>query len=466
MSSIEKNSIRVLLLEADSRVSRGLTRALVETGLHPEIVHVSTRAEFLSQLHKLDPSVASGEAASPKAQYGFDMILSAYGVPSLPPERIVDLVRNLAPSTPLIFTSGEVSESAALAAIRSGAADYLSLAELDRLPTVLERTLREGETDRRVLQLEHELARTAASLRENQKLATMGRLTASIAHEINNPIASMMNLLYLMRDESLSAEGRNFLDLAGKELDRVVQITRQTLTFYRETPAPVPVHPQDLLDDVVGLFAQKARNAQVSISREYETKDCITVFPGEMRQVFSNLVSNAIDATPAGGRIRIRVRTVSSWTEPGIRGVRITIADTGTGIPEHLLHRIGSAFYTTKGQSGTGLGLWVSSGIVLKYGGVLHISTNTNANRHGTVFNIFLPANLRPELIPAPLTASPSASAIASSAPLEAGREISSTGKIAREGPGAQSNLHQMPRRAASHKIRVEDGREMASGED
>jgi two-component system, NtrC family, sensor kinase len=459
----ETKSIRVLLLEADRRVSRGLTRALRETGLRPEVVHVSTREDFLSQLHKPDVAALTESPASNR----FDMIVSAYGIATLPPARIVDLVRNLAPSTPLIFTSGEVTESAALAAIRAGAADYLSLAELDRLPTVLERTLREGETDRRVVHLEHELARTAALLRENQKLATMGRLTASIAHEINNPIASIMNLLYLMRDEPLSAEGQKFLGLAGKELDRVVQITRQTLTFYRETPAPVPVHPQDLLDDVIGLFAQKARNAQVSISREYETQDRITVFPGEMRQVFANLVSNAIDATPAGGRIRLRVRTVSSWTDPGIRGVRITIADTGTGIPEHLLHRIGSAFYTTKGQSGTGLGLWVSSGIVLKYGGVLHISTNTSANRHGTVFNIFLPANLRPELIPAPLPTSQSAATVVSSGGTseQESAGITSTGKLTVEEPQIKSNLHQMPNPDVSREEHDDGEYEIASGE-
>jgi signal transduction histidine kinase len=289
-----------------------------------------------------------------------------------------------------------------------------------------------SEADRRVTSLEQELARTTALLRENQKLATMGRLTASIAHEINNPIASIMNLLYLMRDENLSDDGRNFLDLAGKELERVVQITRQTLTFQRETAAPVSVRPQDLLDDVIGLFRQKARNAGVTISREYETEDSITVFPGEMRQVFANLVSNAIDATASGGRIRLRVRTVSSWSEPGVRGVRVTVADTGSGIPEDVLHRIGDAFYTTKGQSGTGLGLWVSSGIILKYGGFLQISSSTNPVRHGTVFNIFLPANLRPSLISPLDTAS------------DAG---SSAEKAIREGPGAQTNLHQMPRR-------------------
>jgi two-component system NtrC family sensor kinase len=271
-----------------------------------------------------------------------------------------------------------------------------------------------------------------------------------------------MNLLFLLRDEPVSAEGRQFLNLASIELERVVQITRQTLTFYRETPAPIPVRPQDLLDDVVGLFSQKARNAQVSISREYETQDSITVFPGEMRQVFANLVANAIDATAPGGRIRLRVRTVSSWSEPGIRGVRITIADTGAGIPEHLLHRIGDAFYTTKGQSGTGLGLWVASGIVLKYGGVLHISTSTNPLRHGTVFNIFLPANLRPGRLPA-------------TDPARQSPDVEPVEQIAVEGPGAQSNIHEMPHRDVSETGSVQRARatdpdhdtlEIASGQD
>jgi two-component system NtrC family sensor kinase len=474
-SSPHKNSIRVLLLEADRRASRGLTRALRQTGLKLEILLVSTRADFLAQLRKPDARKTSASTPTPSTpgdsslpastqalSRRFDLVIAAYGVPGFPAARIVDLVRNLAPTTPLIFAAGEVSEAAALAAIRAGAADYLSLAELDRLPIVVERALREGEADRRVVQLEQELARTAALLRENQKLATMGRLTASIAHEINNPIASIMNLLFLLRDEPVSAEGRQFLNLASIELERVVQITRQTLTFYRETPAPIPVRPQDLLDDVVGLFSQKARNAQVSISREYETQDSITVFPGEMRQVFANLVANAIDATAPGGRIRLRVRTVSSWSEPGIRGVRITIADTGAGIPEHLLHRIGDAFYTTKGQSGTGLGLWVASGIVLKYGGVLHISTSTNPLRHGTVFNIFLPANLRPGRLPA-------------TDPARQSPDVEPVEQIAVEGPGAQSNIHEMPHRDVSETGSVQRARatdpdhdtlEIASGQD
>ncbi len=303
------------------------------------------------------------------------------------------------------------------------------------------------EADSRVAQLEQELARNTALLRENQKLATMGRLTASIAHEINNPIASIMNLLYLLRSEPVSAEGRQFLELAAAELERVIQITRQTLTFYRETPAPIQVRAQDLLDDVIGLFNQKARNAEISIIREYETEDAITVFPGEMRQVFANIVGNAIEATAPGGRIRLRVRTVSSWSEPGIRGVRITIADTGSGIPEQLLHRIGDAFYTTKGQSGTGLGLWVSSGIVLKYGGILHISTSTNPARHGTVFNIFLPSNLRPERVPVS----------------DGGGAKVEPEKITLEDHSGQSNLHEMPRRGTAEGGSPQTGSQAAS---
>ncbi len=312
---------------------------------------------------------------------------------------ILDLVRNLSPVTPVVFTAATAVEDSVVAAVHAGAADMVAHADFDRIPSVLARALREGEDNRRLAQAEDELHQAMQLLRESQKLATVGRLTASIAHEINNPVASIMNLLYLLKDESLSTEGRQFLDIAQNELDRVVEITRQTLNFYRDTPAPVAVRPQDLVDEVVSLYTRKSELANVRLERDYKNAETVTVLPGEVRQVLSNLVANAIDAAPGGGRVRVRVRSAHSPREAAVRGVRITIADDGAGMSPEVRSRVGQPFFTTKGQSGTGLGLWVAQGIVRKYGGSLRLSSSNSGARHGTVFSLFLPTNLRPQRI-------------------------------------------------------------------
>jgi len=231
-------------------------------------------------------------------------------------------------------------------------------------------------------------------LRENQKLITLGRLAASIAHEINNPLESITNLLYLMEQD---ATGKNaeYLKLAERELSRVVQISKQTLTFSRETSIPVRVQFADLIEEVLGLHARRIGDKNLRVVRQYETYDPITVFPGEMRQVVLNLVSNAIEATPVGGRIVVRIRAGRRWDGHSARGLRLSIGDNGSGIPQDVRERLGEPFFTTKGQGGTGLGLWLTQSILSRYGGSLQLRSSVLPNRHGTVFSIFLPLNLR-----------------------------------------------------------------------
>lgn len=236
-------------------------------------------------------------------------------------------------------------------------------------------------------------------LRENQKLITLGRLAASIAHEINNPLESITNLLYLMERDA-TGDNAEYLKLAQRELSRVVQISKQTLTFSRETSAPVRVQFADLIEEVLGLHARHIREKNLRVVRQYETYEPITVFPGEMRQVVLNLVSNAIEATPAGGRIVIRIRAGRRWNGHGTRGLRLSIGDNGSGIPADVRERLGEAFFTTKGQGGTGLGLWLTRSILGRYGGRLQVRSSVSPNRHGTVFSIFLPLNLRTLAVP------------------------------------------------------------------
>lgn len=237
--------------------------------------------------------------------------------------------------------------------------------------------------------------RALETLRASQKLIHLGRLAASIAHEVNNPLESIANLLYLLRSEpGLSKNALHYLDLAEHEMKRVVTITRQTLNFARETNLPVDLSLPAILEEVLLLYHRRIDEKQIRIIQRYSYTEPIRLYPGEMRQVLANLVANAIEACPPRGSITLRVRAVAApHRAPGIR---ITVADNGPGIPPELRRRLGEPFFTTKGESGTGLGLWVSQSIVARYGGHLrlrsvHISEALGQTRHGSVFVIFLP---------------------------------------------------------------------------
>lgn len=237
--------------------------------------------------------------------------------------------------------------------------------------------------------------RALETLRTSQKLIHLGRMAASIAHEINNPLESITNLLYLLRSEpGLSQSALAYLDLAEREMERVVTITRQTLNFARETTQPVALSLPALLEEVLVLNRRRIEEKQLRIIQRYAPTQPIRVFPGEIRQVLANLVVNAIEASSPRGSLTLRVRpSRANHRSPGIR---ISIADTGSGIPPDARRRLGEPFFTTKGQGGTGLGLWVSRSIVERYGGRLrfrstHVSEAKDKARHGTIFTLFLP---------------------------------------------------------------------------
>jgi signal transduction histidine kinase len=178
--------------------------------------------------------------------------------------------------------------------------------------------------------------------------------------------------------------------LATEELDRVTNISEQMLTFSRESRVPVPVKLRDLLDNVLVLYQARLTTSDIEVRKRYEEVLEVRAFPGELRQVFSNLIGNALDAMGPSGCLTLHVRQSGDWMNLERRGVRVTIADTGIGISETDRQRISEAFYTTKGEKGTGLGLWVSGGIVRKYGGELRFRSRTG-ERHGSVFQVFLP---------------------------------------------------------------------------
>ena len=233
------------------------------------------------------------------------------------------------------------------------------------------------------------------ALRKSERLALAGQLAASIAHEINNPLEAVTNLLYLISTRAADEESRHYCALAQRELTRVTEISGQTLRFYRRSTKPMETDVSELLESLLHLFYPKFGRRNLQIRTELRKASKILAFPNELRQLFANLISNAIDATPPGGRIRVASRPVLNWRDPSQHGVCVIVADTGSGISERVRQRIFEPFVTTKGDAGTGLGLWVCDDIVKRHGGKLRLRTRTTANS-GTVFSIFLPAGITP----------------------------------------------------------------------
>ena len=233
--------------------------------------------------------------------------------------------------------------------------------------------------------------RSEAALIQNEKLAAVGRLAASISHEINNPLEAVTNLLYLARqDKLITAEAKHFLDLADGELQRVSQIVSHTLQFHRQATKPREITVEKLLEPALGLYTGRLNNAGVRLEQRHAPTEPIVCHDGEIRQVLNNLIGNAIEAMKLGGRLLIRSRESHSWNT-GMRGVRITVADTGHGMDNRTAARIFEAFYTTKGINGTGLGLWITKGIVDKHQGSIHVRSSSGPGPSGTVFSLFLP---------------------------------------------------------------------------
>ncbi|MGZ4890053.1 MAG: sensor histidine kinase, partial [Candidatus Angelobacter sp.] len=230
------------------------------------------------------------------------------------------------------------------------------------------------------------------ALRKSEKLAAAGRLAATIAHEINNPLEAVTNLLYLLRiDDKWDDNARGYVTQAEHELARIAHMARQTLGFYRDTTSPHRMDLPKLVEGVLSLYLPRIQAKNIRLSREYDETVQVTGWAGEIRQVISNLIANAIDALPMEGTLRIRVHRSKALANSQRPGGRIVIADTGSGIsPEHL-KKLFEPFYTTKQDVGTGLGLWVSREIVQKHGGSITLRSCTLPGRTGTVFSIFLP---------------------------------------------------------------------------
>jgi PAS domain S-box-containing protein len=228
------------------------------------------------------------------------------------------------------------------------------------------------------------------ALIRTEKLAAVGRLAASIAHEINNPLESVTNLLYLMRGNKDIDQVHRYTETAERELRRVSLIANQTLRFHRQSSRPGPFYCHDMIDDTLSMFQGRLVNSHIAVEKRKRAERAVMCLGGEIRQVIANLVGNAIDAMPLGGRLLVRSREAFHWKLGG-RGLVITVADTGTGIGQAAQKRIFEPFFTTKGIGGTGLGLWISSEIVSRHHGELRLRTSQREGASGTVFTMFLP---------------------------------------------------------------------------
>jgi PAS domain S-box-containing protein len=236
---------------------------------------------------------------------------------------------------------------------------------------------------------ERKLAEQA--LLRSEKLASAGHMAASVAHEINNPLEAVGNLLFLARNlEDMPAQAQRYLEMADAELRRIAHITRQSLGFYRETSFPAPTAVAAVMESAIELLDSRIKKKHAMIEKQWNGESKLVAVAGELRQVFSNLLANSLDAIASKGTIKIRIANgkVPTTGEPC---VRITIADNGRGIPKALRKHLFEPFFTTKGSTGTGLGLWVSKQIVDKHEGTIRMRSLPTGPRRGTAFSIVLP---------------------------------------------------------------------------
>lgn len=277
--------------------------------------------------------------------------------------------------------------------------DYTSLTtEADRLRSISQLQQKARALDAEIAErkeAQESLHQREMALQDAVQHAAMGKLAAIIAHEINNPLEVIANVFFLLRDHpSLDENARGLAQIAEEEISRVRQIANQTLAFYRESGKPISISLNHVLDGVLEIYARSLRVNGVTVERKYNASRGILAFPVEIRQVFVNLIGNALQAMPDGGRLRIGIHDSSECVENSRRaGIRVNIADTGVGVPAEYRDKLFQPFVTTKAEKGTGLGLWVSRGIVQKLGGTIRFRSGKIRGKTVTSFAVFIPTS-------------------------------------------------------------------------
>lgn len=229
------------------------------------------------------------------------------------------------------------------------------------------------------------------ALHKSEKLAVAGRLALSISHEINNPIGAVTNLLYLIGHSSSLDEAKAMAKTADQELARVAEIVTHTLRYYRDPGKPSVVHLEEVVESALAFYRARIASSEIAIERDFRDCSPIVAMAGELRQVTLHLIGNAIDAVGPGGRLKIRAANAWQHRNGSLQGVRLTIADTGSGISPVIRASLFEPFVSTKGDTKAGLGLWLSSQIVRKHWGTIQVKSRVRPPFSGTVFSVFLP---------------------------------------------------------------------------
>jgi PAS domain S-box-containing protein len=224
-----------------------------------------------------------------------------------------------------------------------------------------------------------------------EKLAVAGRLAASVAHEINNPLEAVANLLFLITITDEAEAARTHANRALEELLRVSLVTQSTLKFHRQSGAPKDTRLSETLDSVLALFRGRLQASGIEVDVRIENESEVECMPGEMQQIFANLVGNAVEAMPGAGKLRIRVRPSVDWRDRKSEGMRVTICDSGVGMDRATKARVFEPFFTTKTETGTGLGMWVVMQLVERHHGHVRVWSSQRPGTEGTAFSVFLP---------------------------------------------------------------------------
>lgn len=352
---------------------------------HRDPAKIALATEFHT---KYPPTLRSGSAIASVIETGEPQFFPEL-TPELVRQRVQDperlrLISQLNMRSVLVVPmSSRDRVLGALLFVMAESGRVLSPADLELAEALAPRAAAAIDNSRLFHRLELELeqrARAEAALVKNERLATAGRLAATIAHEINNPLEAVTNLIYLARSAPPS-QAHRYLKMVEEELSRIAHITKMTLGFYRDRGTPVPVDVAELVSEVLALYESKLHAKRIRVRSHIERAQPILGSRGELRQVISNLVANAVDALPPGGRLDI------SAGEAG-GNVWLRVADNGPGIAPENLSRIFEPFFTTKAELGTGLGLWVSRQIVEKHGGAITVESSPS----GTCFTVSLPS--------------------------------------------------------------------------
>jgi PAS domain S-box-containing protein len=232
-------------------------------------------------------------------------------------------------------------------------------------------------------------------LRASEQMAATGRLAAALAHEINNPLEAITNACYLLNEDKALPDGaRKLVNMADSELKRVAHISHNLLGLYRKSVVPEPFSVEEMMDEVLDFYETKINTKKIRVVKRYECEGELHGSSTEIRQIFLNLIGNAMEALGRNGTLTLHVSASQSWKSPGVSGVRAAVADNGPGIAGENRAQVFEPFFTTKGEKGTGLGLWVSRGIANKYGGDIRMRSSTAKGKSGTCFSVFLPSRV------------------------------------------------------------------------